>query len=241
MHASAPATTRSDEIRAAVADIAAPTLALLPIGLLFGALATASGLSPGETVLMSALVFAGGSQFAALELWADPVPIVAIVFSTLLINARHVLMSASLAPRTQAFAPWQRLVGFHFLADELWALGERRAAAARLTPTYWFAMVAVFFTTWMATIAAGAALGARLGDPARFGADFAFPALFIALVAALWKGPATGIAVGASAAAAAGAAFAVGPPWHVPAGAIAGIAAAALAWRPGPMDEGRTR
>lgn len=235
MHASAPTATRTDEVRAALADIAAPTLALLPIGLLFGAVATASGLSPAETVLMSGLVFAGGSQFAAIELWADPVPIAAIVFSTLLINLRHVLMSASLAPRLDAFAPWQRLLGLHFLADETWALAERRAAAARPTPTYWFAMVAVFFTTWMATIAAGAALGARLGDPARWGADFAFPALFIALVAALWKGPATGLAVGASAAAAAGAAVAVGPPWHVPAGAIAGIAAAALAWRQPPI------
>ncbi|GGK33804.1 AzlC family ABC transporter permease [Salinarimonas ramus] len=240
MHASQSTTTRREEIRAALSDIAAPSLALVPIGVLFGAVATAEGLSAAETMLMSGFVFAGGAQFAAIEIWADPVPVAAIVFSTLLINLRHVLMSASLAPRTGAFATWQRIVGFHFLADETWALAERRAAAARLTPTYYFTMIALFFPTWLVTISTGAVLGARIGDPQTYGADFAFPALFIALIAALWKGPATGVVVAASAVAAACAAWLFGPPWHVPAGAVAGIAAAALAWRPDPLKERET-
>ena len=83
----------------------------LPIGLLFGALAAGKGLSPLEVFLMSALVFAGGAQFAAVELWATPAPIAALVFSTLLINARHVLMGASLVPKLDGFSRWQKWLG----------------------------------------------------------------------------------------------------------------------------------
>jgi predicted branched-subunit amino acid permease len=50
-------------------DIAAPAIAAIPIGLLFGAVAAGKGLSALEVALMSALVFAGGAQFAGIEIW----------------------------------------------------------------------------------------------------------------------------------------------------------------------------
>ena len=123
----------SSEIRAGLADIAPPLVAAVPIGFLFGAIATAKGLSPAEVLAMSACVFAGGAQFAAIEQWVQPVPILTLVFGTLLINARHILMGASLAPKTALFTPWQRFLGFFAMADENWALSERRAGIARLT------------------------------------------------------------------------------------------------------------
>src|SRR3954471_15241326 len=87
------------EFRAGLRDIAPVAVAALPIGLLFGAVAAAKGLSALEVGLMSAFVFAGGAQFAAIEAWAHPAPIAALAFATLLINARHVLMGASLGPK----------------------------------------------------------------------------------------------------------------------------------------------
>ncbi len=57
----------------------------------------------------------------------------ALAFGTLLINARHILMGASLAPKTTAFSRAQRFLGFFAMADENWAMSERRAAATRLT------------------------------------------------------------------------------------------------------------
>jgi predicted branched-subunit amino acid permease len=124
----------SPDARDGLRDIAPVMIAAAPIGGLFGAIAASKGLSLAEVALMSTLVFAGGAQFAAIELWSYPVPVAAILFSTLLVNARHVLMGASLAPKTRGFSPAQRYLGFFFLTDEAWALAERRALARTVTP-----------------------------------------------------------------------------------------------------------
>ncbi|SIQ26636.1 AzlC family ABC transporter permease [Bosea sp. TND4EK4] len=218
-----------DDIRRGLSDIWPAAVAAAPIGLLFGAVAASKGLSPLEVFLMSAMVFAGGAQFAAIELWANPAPIAALVFSTLLINARHVLMGASLAPKLQGFGRWQKLLGLYYMADENWALAEKRARTHRLTPAYWFAMVIPFVLGWLINSTLGAAIGAVLGDPKRLGADFAFTALFIALVAAFWKGRVTFWTVAAAGLASAVTYRLAGPPWHVAAGAVAGLAAAWIA------------
>ena len=220
------------EIKAGVADIAPAAIAAIPIALLFGALAAAKGLSTIEIFLMSAMVFAGGAQFAAIEQWVQPVPISALAFGTLLINARHILMGASLAPKTGAFSAGQRFLGFFAMADENWALSERRAAVIRLTPAYYFGMTAFFYVNWVAWSTFGAVVGPMMGDPARLGADFAFTALFIGLIAGFWNGRITAAAILASGLASALVKVTAGAPWHVPAGALAGIAAAYLAAEP---------
>jgi 4-azaleucine resistance transporter AzlC len=207
-------------------DILPALIAAIPIGLLYGALAAGKGLSVVETALMSALVFAGGAQFAAVELWHAPPPLLVLAFSTLLINARHVLMGASLARKTANYSGVQRLIAFFFLADEIWALSERRAAAAPLTFAYALGMSSIFWLNWVATSTLGAFAGSLIGDPRRLGADFAFTALFIGLIAGFWKGRSTAITIAASAVAAASAYRVLGPPWHVGLGALAGIAAA---------------
>jgi 4-azaleucine resistance transporter AzlC len=207
-------------------------VAALPIGLLFGAIATSKGLSALEVTLMSLLVFAGGAQFAAIELWGYPVPVIAVVFSTLLVNARHVLMSASLAPKLAGFSPLQRYLGFFFLTDESWALAERRAVAAPVTPAYWFAVAALLPAAWVGASFLGAVVGPLLGDPRRFGADFAFTALFIGLVAGFKRGRIIAATVAASGITAALVHVTVGSPWHVLAGAAAGIGAAYIVARP---------
>ena len=69
--------------------------------------------------------------------------------------------------------------GLYYMADENWALAEKRARTHRLTPAYWFAMVVPFVLGWLINSTLGAVIGAVLGDPKRLGADFAFTALFI--------------------------------------------------------------
>jgi 4-azaleucine resistance transporter AzlC len=219
----------SPEVRDGFRDILPPALAAIPIGLLFGALCISKGLSPLEVTLMSALVCAGAAQFAAIEIWGQPVPVAAIVFSTLLVNARHILMGASLAPKTGAFTPLQRLLGFFVLSDENWALSERRTRSQPLKPAYFLTMGAVLYTNWVLWTTVGALAGALFGDPRRLGADFAFTALFIGLVAGFWKGKSSAATIAASAIVSALAYVFVGPPWHVVGGALAGIAAAYLA------------
>ena len=138
-------------------------------------------------------------------------------------------MSASLVPKLGGFSPAQRFLGLYYMADENWALAEKRARTHRLTPAYWFAMTLPFVACFVATATLGAVIGAALGDPRRFGADFVFTALFIALVAAFWKGRVTGWTVVAAGLASALTYRLAGAPWHVPAGALSGLAAAWIA------------
>jgi 4-azaleucine resistance transporter AzlC len=216
------------ESRAGLRDIAPAAIAAIPIGLLFGAVAVGKGMSPTEIGLMSLLVFAGGAQFAAIETWIHPAPILTLAFATFLINARHILMGASLSPKL-AMSRSEKLAALFFLTDESWALSERRALSRPITGAYWVTMGVVLFFNWSVTTFLGAILGSFLGDPARLGADFAFTALFIGLIAGFGRGRVTFVAVAVSAAVAALVYRYVGAPWHVASGALAGIAAAYLA------------
>jgi 4-azaleucine resistance transporter AzlC len=215
------------EAKAGLRDIAPAAIAAIPIGLLFGAVAVAKGLSPAEVALMSALVFAGGAQFAAIETWVHPAPIVTLAFATFLINVRHVLMGASLSPKI-SLSRTQEFFAFFFMTDETWALSERRALDRPVTGAYWLAMSVVLYANWLVSTSLGAVLGSFLGDPSRLGADFAFTALFIGLIAGFGKSRVTLVTVAVSAAVAALVYRFVGAPWHVASGALAGIAAAYL-------------
>jgi branched chain amino acid efflux pump len=223
-----PARLPEPEWRAALADITPAMVAGMPFAALCGALAIAKGLSPAEVFAMSLVVFAGGAQFAAIEIWSFPVPVFALVVSTSLINVRHVLMGASLRPKLHALSAPQRLLGCFTLADENWALAERRAAVRALSPTYFLVMGVAFWANWVVWSLVGALLGPVLGDPKRLGADFAFTAIFIALIVSLRTGPRSGVVVAASALTAAFVRGLIGSPWHVLSGAMAGIVAAAV-------------
>lgn len=205
--------------------------AVIPIGLVFGAAAATKGLTAAEAGLMSALVFAGGSQFVAMDIWTHPASWAGVGFAALLVNIRHVLMSASLGTKMQAFGSASRYLSMLFLADEIWAMAEFRAKAARLTPLWFAGLVAPFYLAWILAGIAGASLGALLGDPVVLGLDFAFPAVFIVLVMGFWKGPETGAVLIASGAAAVLTQHFVPGVWYIAAGAVAGLLAGVVTAR----------
>ncbi len=155
-------------------------IAMVPIGTVYGAVAVAKGLSVTEALLMSGLVFAGGAQFVAMDMWTHPASAAALGLAALLVNLRHVLMGASIAGKLGRFTPLQRLAAMPFLTDEAWALAERRARdggrdpAESLTPAWYFGAALSIYAIWLAATAIGALLGAAIGDPAALGLDFAF-------------------------------------------------------------------
>lgn len=216
------------EFRAGLAAIIPATLAVIPFGLILGAAAAQKGLSPLEVGLMSALVFAGGSQFVAVDLWTDPAPWLALGFAALLVNLRYVLMSASLAGNLQAFPRFWQFVTVFFLADETWAFAERRARQTPLTTPFLLGLIPIFYVNWMVWTVFGTLIGESIRNPEAYGFDFAFTAIFIGLAAGFWKGPRTGVVMAASAAASALTYLAINGPWYVMTGALAGIAAAIL-------------
>ena len=137
---------------------------------------------------LSLLVFAGGSQFAAVGL-AGAGNQVAGVITGLLLNSRLAAFGVRAAPLV-AGPWWRRIVGSQLVVDEpvVLALEHEDRDAARAT--FWFAGT-LLFVCWNAVTIAGAAIGDVLGNPATIGLDAAFPAVFVALLAPRLRDPAS--------------------------------------------------
>jgi len=212
-------------------EVAPVVVAYIPIGLLWGTLAAAKGISPLEAVMMSVIVFAGSAQFVAVDMWHDPVPMLLLTFTALIINVRHVLMSASLSRHVGGIPRALHPVVAYFLVDESWALAERRVLETPLTFAYYLGITLPLAMTWWLSTGIGATLGRALGDPSALGLDFAFSAMFIAILMGFWKGPSTAGVLAASGAVAAVTHIAVEGPWYIVAGAAAGALYAYATWR----------
>jgi hypothetical protein len=91
-------------------------------GLVYGLAARNAGFSLIEAMAMSVFVIAGAAQFAAVGLVAQAVPWPAIVLLTALLNARHLLYSAALAPWVAGRRNLERAAMAHVLTDETFAL-----------------------------------------------------------------------------------------------------------------------
>jgi 4-azaleucine resistance transporter AzlC len=232
-------TSAGAEFRDGIAMLLPAAVAVVPFGLILGANAAAKELSVLDVVLMSALVFAGSAQFVAIDLWTHPAPWAALGFAVLLINLRHVLMGASLASKLGCFGRVGRCIAVFFMADEIWAMAERRALDRPLTPAFYAGAASLLYLNWCLTTGIGAALGALVAEPKAYGFDFAFTAIFIGLVAGFWRGRSSLAPVAASGAAAILVHRFVPGAWFVLAGALAGIAAAAAL--PGPAEPDRTK
>lgn len=197
-------------------------VAYVPIGLLWGTLAAAKGISPLEAVMMSVIVYGGSAQFVAVEMWHDPVPALLLTFTALVINIRHVLMSVSLSRHVEGIPRALHPIVAYFLVDESWALAERRVLQTPLTFAYYLGLTLPLALTWWITSGIGAMLGRALGDPSALGLDFAFSAMFIAILMGFWKGPSTAGVLVASGAVAAATHLAFDGPWYIVAGGVAG-------------------
>lgn len=203
-----------------------------PFGLIFGTLAAGSGLSGAGAMAMSAFVFAGSAQFIALDTWAMPPAWLAIGIATFVVNARHIFMSASILRHMQAFPAWMKPPAMVFLADEIWAFAEARAARQRLTPAYYAGLVSLFYLNYVASTVAGAYAGRLMRDPKAYGFDFAFIAIFIGLILGFRQRSGFAWIVAASALAATAVHLIYPGPQSIAAGALAGIVVAALLAKP---------
>jgi predicted branched-subunit amino acid permease len=203
-------------------------LSVAPFGLLFGALAVDNGMSIGEAVAMSGLVFAGASQMVGLELFGQRIAPWLIVLSIFAVNFRHVLYSAAIGRRIAHWSGAQQALAFFLLTDPQFAVAEASAdAGRRLTPPWYFGLGAAFYFPWVAETGIGAWFGRLIENPKGLGLDFLLPIYFLGLVMGFRRRANWLPVVVASAAAAAAAVASIGSPWHVTLGAIAGVALAA--------------
>src|SRR5262249_11024306 len=178
---------------------------------------------------MSLLVFAGASQFVAVPMLAAGASPVAIVVTTYVVNMRHYLMAATLAPAFRGFPRgWLALVA-HVLNDESFAI----AVARHNPPDPWgfVGSAPAICGAFLGGVLVGTQVGGLVADPARWGLDFAFPAVFLALVAVQLRRPADWLIAVTSAVLAVAIALVLPGNWHIVVGgvAVSGVAALRLA------------
>ena len=158
------------------------------IGLVFGTLAGQAGLGAAEAVLMSATVFSGAAQFLVLGLWASPLPLAAIVLTTLIVGLRHLLMGAALGPVFSRLPRLKAYASVYFMADENWALTMGEFDKGRRDGAFLIGGGLLMALAWTSSTFVGVMFGGAVENPARWGLDFAFTAIFLALIAGMWKG-----------------------------------------------------
>ena len=143
--------------RQLVLDSLGIAVSAVGFALVFGLSARSAGYSLVETSAMSLIGFAGAAQFAAVGYVAQGLPWLPIVVLTFFLNARHLLYSASLAPRLRHVPLIQRAAMAHFLTDEAFALAAthfHRVGRVDI-PGYWIGAVVGVFIPWnVATIVA---------------------------------------------------------------------------------------
>lgn len=158
-------------------------LGYIPIGLAFGVLAKNAGLSTLNTSLMSILVFAGASQFIAIGLIEKGITAFSIIFTTFLVNSRHILMSASLSPYFKKINSWKSALLSFGITDETFSLNSVELEKSNeLGQYYIFGVHLIAYLGWIISTILGVYLGNYITNPNTLGLDFALPAMFIALL-----------------------------------------------------------
>jgi 4-azaleucine resistance transporter AzlC len=154
----------------------------IPIAVAFGVLASQVGLGLLEATAMSIFVFAGSAQLIAVGMIGTGASMGAIVLTTFLVNLRHLLMSAALAPYLKDLSR-KELAWFGFqVTDETFALHSTRFRMAVPPVAESFALNGTAQVSWVAGTVLGVLAGGLLRDVEGLGLDYALPAMFIALV-----------------------------------------------------------
>lgn len=157
-------------------------LGYIPIGFAYGVLAGKSGLSETNTLLMSLIVFAGSAQFIAVGLFAAGTGPAAVILTTFVVNLRHMLMAASLAPY---LAGWKKryLAFFSFeLTDETFALHSSAAGKLNGCRLEALSLNMTAQASWVLGTGLGIIASGLIGDIKPLGLDYALAAMFIGLL-----------------------------------------------------------
>jgi branched chain amino acid efflux pump len=216
---------RSDAVR----DVLAVAPGILPFGVALGVVIAASSMGEGTGLLGAPLVYAGSAQLTATTMFQQGAGALAVVGSALIVNARLLLYSASLAPRFAAQPTWFRLAAPHFIIDQTYLSAlDRPGHAGRRFRAYWLWLGLGVMAVWSAAVGIGMLVGPVL--PPLPHLTLAGTALFVGmLVPRIRDRPSVIAAITAATVAPLAAHFA--PPAGVVAGAAAGMAAALVTGR----------
>ena len=213
---------RHTMIRRALADVVPIVIGYIPMGAAYAILARQAGMGFFPTVLMSLIVFAGASQFIAVGLLAGGATGFEVVATTLFVNFRHVLMSASLSPHYREsprglipFVAWG-------VTDETFAISIGRYISAEADHRYGLVLHYTAYASWVSGTVVGALAGAHIPPALQSSLEFSLYAMFVGLVVLQFTDRIQ-IAVAAASAVMCGAFSSfMGGTWNIIAAAMAG-------------------
>jgi 4-azaleucine resistance transporter AzlC len=158
-------------------------IGVIPFGMIYGILAISAGLPPSAAQAMSFIIFAGSSQFVSAQMYGLGVPPIVNIFTIGVVNLRHALYSASIAPYLQKLSTRWKLILAYLLTDEAYAvtiLHYQKEAGKHFKHWFFLGSGLTLWTTWQLSTALGIFLGATI--PASWSLDFTLALIFIALV-----------------------------------------------------------
>lgn len=159
------------------------SLFVLVFALAFGLAAVQAGLEQTSILAMSALVFAGASQFAALELWGEHVPIFTLLVTVFAINARHLLMGATLYPWLAQLPPGKRYGVMLLASDANWALSLQAFSCDKPGFGLLLGGGLSLWLFWLLGTWLGIHFGHAISDPYSLGIDMVLGCFLLAMVA----------------------------------------------------------
>ena len=160
-------------------------LVVLPFALLFGVVGTEAGLNLFEVMAFSIVVVAGAAQFTAVQMLSDNIPTVIALLSSLAVNLRFAMYSASLTPYLGDAPLWKRASVAYLLVDQAYAVSaiEFEKQKGWLTNdrlAFFFGAVLAVVPFWFLGTLVGALVGSAI--PPEFALDFALPICFLAMI-----------------------------------------------------------
>lgn len=184
MSHSSSASVRLDRagILAGLRRMAPISLFTMAFGLAFGVAALHRGMSNIEAVLMSGLVFAGPAQFAVLEMWGPGIPVAALIATTFAINARHLLMGASIYPWVCHLPPQQRYLSLSLLSDSNWAMAASDYQRGERNVGVLVGAGLALWLAWLLGTLMGVVFSSGITEPERFGLDVIMSCFLLAML-----------------------------------------------------------
>lgn len=161
-----------------------PTLiGYISIGIAAGVVGASSNFSVLEVALLSALVYAGASQFIICALFVVGTPISAIILTTFIVNFRHLLLSMTIAPAFTRYSVLKNIGFGILLTDETFGVASHKLTQqAKMNDKWMNGLNLTAYLSWIASCTLGATFGKWIDNLEAYGIDFALPAMFIALL-----------------------------------------------------------
>ncbi|WP_066187270.1 MULTISPECIES: AzlC family ABC transporter permease [Gracilibacillus] len=166
-----------------VKDCVPTLIGYISIGIAAGIVGVASNLSIMEVGLLSILVYAGAAQFIISALLATSTPFLVVVFTTFIVNLRHLLLCMTLAPHFKSYSLLKNVGIGTLVTDESFGVAANKIFRGEPINDKWMnGLNLTAYLCWILSCLVGAVFGKWIASPEVFGLDFALTAMFLALL-----------------------------------------------------------